>query len=52
MDCLKKIREGAKQGLDDEKQKIEDIVKAINASGNEKMMMEMGKIMDNMKKEE
>lgn len=47
---MKTIREGAKHGLDDEKKKIEDIVKAINASGNEKMMMEMGRIMDNMKK--
>lgn len=52
MDCLKKIREGAKDSLDNEKQKIKDIVKAINATGNEKMMAEMDKIMNSMKKEE
>lgn len=50
MDSLKRIREESKQGLDDEKKKIEEIVRAINASGNEKMMVEMGKIMDNLKK--
>lgn len=52
MDSLKQIREGTKLGLDDEKKKIEEIVRAINASGNEKMMAEMGKIIDGVKKDE